>query len=197
MDSEISTIAGPQLVVPVMNARYALNAANARWGSLYNALYGTDVIPETDAASRGNKYNPERGKKVIEYARNFLDENVPLFEGSWKDILGIPKVFNGKLSLKLKDEKQFVGYSFTGSKLSSLLLKKNNLHIDIIFDPDDKLEIFNPDGNQDKAKVHDIILESAITTIMDHEDSVAAVDAEDKVLGYKNWLGLMKGDLQT
>ena len=197
VDSEISTIAGPQLVVPVMNARYALNAANARWGSLYNALYGTDVIPETDGASRGNKYNPKRGKKVIEYARNFLDENVPLFKGSWKDISGIPKVYNGKLSLKLKDEKQFVGYSGTSGELSSLLLKKNNLHIDIIFDPDNKLEVFNPDGNQDKAKVHDIILESAITTIMDHEDSVAAVDAEDKVLGYKNWLGLMKGNLQT
>ncbi len=197
VDSEISTIAGPQLVVPVMNARYALNAANARWGSLYNALYGTDVIPETDGASRGNKYNPKRGEKVIEYTRNFLDENVPLFKGSWKDISGIPKVYNGKLSLKLKDEKQFVGYSGTGNELSSLLLKKNNLHIDIIFDPDNKLEVFNPEGNQDKAKVHDIILESAITTIMDHEDSVAAVDAEDKVLGYKNWLGLMKGDLQT
>ena len=197
VDSEISTIAGPQLVVPVMNARYALNAANARWGSLYNALYGTDVIPETDGASRGNKYNPKRGEKVIEYARNFLDENVPLFKGSWKDISGIPKVYNGKLSLKLKDEKQFVGYSGTSGELSSLLLKKNNLHIDIIFDPDNKLAVFNPDGNQDKAKVHDIILESAITTIMDHEDSVAAVDAEDKVLGYKNWLGLMKGNLQT
>ena len=197
VDSEISTIAGPQLVVPVMNARYALNAANARWGSLYNTLYGTDVIPETDGASRGNKYNPKRGEKVIEYARNFLDENVPLFKGSWKDISGIPKVYNGKLSLKLKDEKQFVGYSGTSGELSSLLLKKNNLHIDIIFDPDNKLEVFNPDGNQDKAKVHDIILESAITTIMDHEDSVAAVDAEDKVLGYKNWLGLMKGNLQT
>ncbi len=197
VDSEISTIAGPQLVVPVMNARYALNAANARWGSLYNTLYGTDVIPETDGASRGNKYNPKRGEKVIEYTRNFLDENVPLFKGSWKDISGIPKVYNGKLSLKLKDEKQFVGYSGTSGELSSLLLKKNNLHIDIIFDPDNKLEVFNPDGNQDKAKVHDIILESAITTIMDHEDSVAAVDAEDKVLGYKNWLGLMKGNLQT
>ena len=197
VDSEISTIAGPQLVVPVMDARYALNAANARWGSLYNALYGTDVIPETDGASRGNKYNPKRGEKVIEYTRNFLDENVPLFKGSWKDISGIPKVYNGKLSLKLKDEKQFVGYSGTSGELSSLLLKKNNLHIDIIFDPDNKLEVFNPDGNQDKAKVHDIILESAITTIMDHEDSVAAVDAEDKVLGYKNWLGLMKGNLQT
>ena len=197
VDSEISTIAGPQLVVPVMNARYALNAANARWGSLYNALYGSDVISETDGASRGNKYNPERGKKVIEYARNFLDENIPLFKGSWKDISEVPKVYNGKLSLKLKDEKQFVGYSGTLSGLSSLLLKKNNLHIDIIFDPDNKLEVFNPEGNQDKAKVHDIILESAITAIMDHEDSVAAVDAEDKVLGYKNWLGLMKGNLQT
>ena len=197
VDSEISTIAGPQLVVPVMNARYALNAANARWGSLYNALYGTDVIPESEGTRRGNKYNPKRGKKVIEYARNFLDENVPLFKGSWKDISEIPKVYNGKLSLKLKDEKQFVGYSGTGNELSSLLLKKNNLHIDIIFDPANKLEVFNPEGNQDKAKVHDIILESAITTIMDHEDSVAAVDAEDKVLGYKNWLGLMKGNLQT
>ena len=197
VDSEISTIAGPQLVVPVMNARYALNAANARWGSLYNALYGTDVIPESEGTRRGNKYNPKRGKKVIEYARNFLDENIPLFKGSWKDISEIPKVYNGKLSLKLKDEKQFVGYSGTGNELSSLLLKKNNLHIDIIFDPDNKLEVFNPEGNQDKAKVHDIILESAITTIMDHEDSVAAVDVEDKVLGYKNWLGLMKGNLQT
>ena len=197
VDSEISTIAGPQLVVPIMNARYALNAANARWGSLYNALYGTDVIPESEGIRRGNEYNPKRGEKVIEYGRNFLDENVPLFKGSWKDISGIPKVYNGKLSLKLKDEKQFVGYSGTGNKLSSLLLKKNNLHIDIIFDPDNKLEVFNPEGNQDKAKVHDVILESAITTIMDHEDSVAAVDAEDKILGYKNWLGLMKGDLQT
>ena len=197
VDSEISTIAGPQLVVPIMNARYALNAANARWGSLYNALYGTDVIPESEGTRRENKYNPKRGKKVIKHARNFLDENVPLFKGSWKDISGIPKIYNGKLNLKLKDEKQFVGYSGAEGELSSLLLKKNNLHIDIIFDPDNKLEVFNPEGNQDKAKVHDIILESAITTIMDHEDSVAAVDAEDKVLGYKNWLGLMKGDLQT
>jgi len=197
VDSEISTIPGPQLVVPVMNARYALNAANARWGSLYNALYGTDIIPETDGAGRGDKYNQKRGGKVIEYARKFLDENVPLFKGSWKNILGIPKVYNGKLSLKLEDEKQFVGYSGKPSELSSLLLKKNNLHIDIIFDPDNKLEVFNPDGNQDRAKIHDIILESAITTIMDHEDSVAAIDAEDKVLGYRNWLELMKGNLQT
>jgi len=197
VDSEISTIAGPQLVVPVMNARYALNAANARWGSLYNALYGTDVIPESDGANRGDKYNPKRGEKVIEYARYVLDANIPLQNGSWKDISEIPKVENNQLNLKLKDPKQFVGYVKKSNHLSSLLLKNNNLHIDVIFDPDGILEIFNPEGNQDKAAVHDIYLESAITTIVDHEDSVAAVDAEDKVLGYKNWLGLMKGNLQT
>ena len=197
VDSEISEIAGPQLVVPVMNARYALNAANARWGSLYNALYGTDVISASGGASRGNKYNPIRGGKVIEYGRNVLDANVPLQNGSWKNISEIPKVENNQLNLKLKNPKQFVGYIKKSNHLSSLLLKNNNLHIDVIFDPDGILEIFNPEGNQDKAAVHDIYLESAITTIMDHEDSVAAVDAEDKVLGYKNWLGLMKGNLQT
>ncbi len=196
VDSEISTIAGPQLVVPIMNARYALNAANARWGSLYNALYGTDVLPESDGASRGNKYNPKRGEKVIEYARNILDANAPLQNGSWKNISEIPKVENGKLNLKLKNPKQFVGYVKKANNLYSLLLINNNLHIDIIFDPDGTLEIFNPEGNQDKAAVHDVILESAITTIVDHEDSVAAVDAEDKVHGYRNWLGLMKGDLK-
>jgi len=196
VDSEISTIAGPQLVVPVMNARYALNAANARWGSLYNALYGTDALPESDGASRGNKYNPRRGEKVIEYARNILDANAPLQNGSWKNISEIPKVENGKLNLKLKNPKQFVGYVKKANNLYSLLLINNNLHIDITFDPDGTLEIFNPEGNQDKAAVHDVILESAITTIMDHEDSVAAVDAEDKVHGYRNWLGLMKGDLK-
>ena len=197
MDNEISTIAGPQLVVPIMNARYALNAANARWGSLYNALYGTDIISESDGASRGNKYNPIRGKKVIEYARNVLDANVPLQNGSWKDISEIPKVENGKLNLKLKNPKQFVVYVKDSNNLSSLLLINNNLHIDVTFDPYSTLEVFNPDGNQDKAAVHDIILESAITTIIDHEDSVAAVDAEDKVLGYRNWLGLMKTNLQA
>ena len=197
VDSEISTIAGPQLVVPVMNARYALNAANARWGSLYNALYGTDVIPETDGANRGNKYNPERGKKVIEYARNVLDSSIPLQDSSWKNISEIPKIENGQLSLKLKNPKQFVGYIKNSNNLYSLLFINNKLHIDVRFDPDGTLEIFNPEGNQDKAAIHDIILESAITTIVDHEDSVAAVDAEDKVLGYKNWLGLMKGNLQT
>jgi len=196
VDSEISTIAGPQLVVPVMNARYALNAANARWGSLYNALYGTDVISESDGANRGNKYNPKRGEKVIKYVRNFLDTNIPLQNNSWKDISEIPKIEDGQLNLKLKNSKQFVGYIKNSNNLYSLLFINNKLHIDVRFDPDGKLEIFNPDGNQDKAAIHDVILESAITTIVDHEDSVAAVDAADKVHGYRNWLGLMKGDLK-
>jgi len=196
VESEISTIAGPQLVVPIMNARYALNAANARWGSLYNALYGTDVIPESEGASRGNKYNPIRGRKVIGYARNVLDTNVPLQNSSWKDISEIPKIENGQLNLKLKNPKQFVGYIKNSNNLYSLLFINNKLHIDVRFDPDGTLEIFNPDGNQDKAAIHDIVLESAITTIVDHEDSVAAVDAADKVHGYRNWLGLMKGDLK-
>ncbi len=196
VDSEISSIAGPQLVVPVMNARYSLNAANARWGSLYNALYGTDVISESNGAERGKKYNHIRGEKVIKYARNILDAYVPLQKGSWKNITAIPKVENNHLNLKLKNPKQFVGYTKKLNNLSSLLFVNNNLHIDIAFDPDGTLEVFNPDGNQDKAAIHDVFLESAITTIMDHEDSVAAVDAKDKVHGYKNWLGLMKGDLQ-
>jgi len=194
VDSEISTIAGPQLVVPVMNARYALNAANARWGSLYNALYGTDVIPEINGAERGNKYNYIRGEKVIEYARKILDKHIPLQKGSWKDIKKIPRVENHKLSLKLKYPKQFVGYKKKLNNLTSLLFVNNNLHIDIKFDSNRALGLR---GLKDKAGIYDIILESAITTIMDHEDSVTAVDAEDKVLGYKNWLGLMKGDLRT
>jgi len=196
VDSEISSIAGPQLVVPVMNARYSLNAANARWGSLYNALYGTDVISESNGAERGKKYNHTRGEKVIEYARNILDAYVPLQKDSWKNIKGIPKVANNQLHLKLKNPEQFVGYAKKLNNLSSLLFVNNNLHIDITFDPDGTLEVFNPDGNQEKVSIHDVFLESAITTIMDHEDSVAAVDAKDKVHGYKNWLGLMKGDLQ-
>ena len=191
VDNEISKIAGPQLVVPVMNARYSLNAANARWGSLYNALYGTDVISESNGASRGKKYNYIRGERVIEYARNFLDFNVPLQKGSWKDIAEIPKIENNKLNLKLKNPEQFVGYLKKSDNLSSLLLINNNLHIDIKFDPNRTLG-----GLKDEASIYDIILESAVTTIVDHEDSVAAVDAKDKVHGYKNWLGLMKGDLQ-
>ncbi len=196
VDSEISSITGPQLVVPIMNARYSLNAANARWGSLYNALYGTDVISESNGAERGKEYNHIRGEKVIKYARNILDTYVPLQKDSWKNIKEIPKVENNQLHLKLKNPEQFVGYTKKLNNLSSLLFVNNNLHIDITFDSDGTLEVFNPDGNQDKASIHDIFLESAITTIMDHEDSVAAVDAKDKVHGYKNWLGLMKGDLQ-
>ena len=190
VDLEISTIAGPQLVVPVMNARYALNAANARWGSFYDALYGTDIISEKDGAERQAKFNPVRAKKVINYSRNFLDEHIPLLEGSWKNITETPKVFDGILNLKLKNQKQFVGYSKNANGLCSILLKNNNLHIDIIIDPN------GSNGRNDKAGIQDIILESAITTIMDHEDSVAAVDAEDKIIGYRNWLGLMKGDLR-
>ena len=192
VDEEISNIAGPQLVVPVMNARYALNAANARWGSLYDALYGTDVIPEDNGAERGKKYNYVRGERVIQYSRKLLDNFVPLQSGSWNDIEEIPKVENNQLSLKLKNIKQFAGYNKKSDVLSSLLLINNNLHIDIKFDPKHKIE-----GTKDKAGIYDIILESALTTIMDHEDSVAAVDAEDKILGYKNWLGLMKGNLKT
>ncbi len=197
VDEEITSIAGPQLVVPIMNERYALNAANSRWISLYDSLYGTDVIPETNGAVIGKVYNPIRGQKVIDYGRNFLDKNAPLEKGSWKDVSKIPEVNNNQLSLKLKNLDQFIGYVKKADHLSSLLLKNNNLHIDIIFDADNSLEIHNSDGNQDSASIHDIILESAISTICDNEDSVAAVDAEDKVICYRNWLGLMKGDLKS
>jgi len=197
VDIEIAKIAGPQLVVPIMNARYALNAANARWMSLYDSLYGTDIIPETKGAVIGKAYNPIRGQKVIEYGRNFLDKNVPLEKKSWKDISEIPKINDNQLNLKLKNPNQFVGYIKKSDHLSSLLLINNNLHIDVTFDINNSLEIHNPDGNQDKAAIHDIILESAVSTICDNEDSVAAVDSEDKVICYQNWLGLMKGDLKT
>ena len=196
LDKEISSICGPQLVCPVSNARFLLNAANARWVSLYDSLYGTDVISETNGAVKGKTYNPIRGKKVIEYARNLLDQYIPLQDKSWKNLTKIPEVKNNKLNLKLKNPEQFIGYVKKLKKLTSLLFVNNNLHIDILFDQDGKMELNNPDGNQDKIKIHDIFLESAISTICDHEDSVAAVDAEDKVLGYKNWLGLMKGDLK-
>ena len=191
VDVEISNIAGPQLVVPIMNARYSLNAANSRWGSLYNALYGTDVISESGGAQKGEKYNYIRGEKVIKYVRDFLDINVPLKNHSWKDISEIPKVENNQLSLKLKNANQFVGYNKKSNNLSSLLFKNNNLHIDVLFDPAQ-----TRGGLKDDAGIYDVILESAITSIMDHEDSVAAVDAKDKVHGYRNWLGLMKGDLR-
>jgi len=197
VDNEISSICGPQLVCPVSNARFLLNAANARWVSLYDSLYGTDIIPETRGALKGNTYNPIRGKKVIEYARNILDKYVPLKNNKWKDLNEIPKVTNNKLNLELKNPKQFVGYNKKLNHLSSLLFINNNLHIDIVFDHSGSMEINNPDGNQDKIRIHDIFLESAISTICDHEDSVAAVDADDKVVGYRNWLGLMKGDLKV
>ena len=197
VDKEISSICGPQLVCPVSNARFLLNAANARWVSLYDSLYGTDLIPETHGALKGKTYNPIRGKKVITYARDLLDKYIPLEGKSWKEISKIPEVKNNKLNLKLKHPKQFVGYGKKSNKLSSLLFINNNLHIDILFDQSGDMEINNPEGNQDILKIHDIILESAISTICDHEDSVAAVDAEDKVLGYQNWLGLMKLNLKA
>jgi len=196
VDTEIAKICGPQLVVPISNARYALNAANARWVSLYDSLYGTDVIPETKGALRGKTYNPIRGERVIYYVRNFLDKFVPLKNGSWKDLKKIPEINKNKLNLNLKNANQFVGYTKKSKLLSSLLFVNNNLHIDILFDQDGTLEVNNPDGNQDNIAIHDVILESAISTICDHEDSVSAVDAEDKVAGYKNWLGMMKGDLK-
>ena len=197
VDSEISNICGPQLVCTVSNARFLLNAANARWVSLYDSLYGSNIIPEVKGALKGKTYNPIRGKKVIEYARNLLDRYIPLENNSWKNLDKIPDVKNGKLNIELKDKKQLVGFRKNKKKLSSLLFKNNNLHIDILFDHNEKLEVNNPEGNQDPLKIHDVILESAISTICDHEDSVAAVDAEDKVLGYRNWLLLMKGTLSS
>ena len=197
VDKEISSICGPQLVCPVSNARFLLNAANARWVSLYDSLYGSNIIPETKGAVKGKTYNPIRGKKVIEYARNLLDKYIPLKGKSWKDLNLIPDISNGNLNIELKNKKQLIGYRKNKSKISSLLFKNNNLHIDILFDHNEELEINNPDGNQDPLKIHDVILESAISTICDHEDSVAAVDAEDKVIGYRNWLLLMKGNLKS
>ena len=186
VDDEICKIAGPQLVVPIDNARYAINAANARWGSLYDSLYGTDVIPETNGANKDSFYNPVRGDKVIEYAKNFLDKTFPLTNGSWKDILKISTD-----SISLKNKSQLIGYNGTKQDPSSILLKNNNLHVDIIVNAKSKI------GSTDKANISDIIIESAVSTIVDNEDSVAAVDAEDKVKCYRNWLGIMKGTLQT
>jgi malate synthase len=196
VDDEITSTAGPQLVVPVLNARFALNAANARWGSLYDALYGTDVIPEDDGAEKGKSYNKIRGDKVIAYARNFLDQAAPLASGSWTDATGL-SIDDGKLkiavgadSTELADPEKFVGYSGElGSPNWSVLLANHGLHIEILIDPE------SPIGKTDPAGIKDVVLESAITTIMDFEDSVAAVDADDKVLGYRNWLGLNRGDL--
>ena len=193
VDQEISSIPGPQLVVPVDNARYALNAANARWGSFYDALYGTDVIP-----GKTNKgYDDERAKKVINYSREFLDNIFSITDASWKDITKIKleeknlALFINEKKFYLKNKKQFVGFNGEAENLNSILLKNNNLHIDILIDPKSAV------GKNDKAGISDIIIESAISTIVDNEDSVAAVDSKDKVKCYRNWLGLMKGDLKT
>ena len=198
VDDEISIIAGPQLVVPIDNARYALNAANARWGSLYDAYYGTDAIKETDGLQKSTKYNPKRGLKVIEKGRDFLDQIFPLEKQKWSDV---EKIFVDKENLsfkcqnnsqdKLKNIKQFIGYNGNKENPISIILKNNNLHIEIIIDPKSQV------GKNDKAHISDILIESAISTIMDLEDSVAAVDAEDKVKCYRNWLGIMKNELKT
>ena len=197
VDAEIATIAGPQLVVPVMNARYAINAANARWGSLYDALYGTDVIAEENGLEKGAVYNPARGAAVIAKARALLDERAPLISGSWMDITslncadGVLKVMTPKFETTLEIAEQFAGYTGQPENPTSVLLKKNGLHIDLQINPDGQI------GKTDQAGINDIVLESALSTIMDCEDSVAAVDGEDKVLAYKNWLGLMTGNLSV
>ncbi len=196
VDPEVSTVAGPQLVVPVMNARYALNAANARWGSLYDALYGTDAIAEDDGAGRGGGYNPKRGEKVIAWARAFLDDSVPLAGARWSDARAFA-VRDGVLRVSVSDgevvglasPEKFAGYLGDAAAPGKILLRNNGLHIEIVVDAS------TPIGRADPAQISDVRLEAALTTIMDCEDSVAAVDAADKVVVYRNWLGLMKGDL--
>ncbi|KPJ93000.1 MAG: malate synthase G [Gammaproteobacteria bacterium SG8_15] len=196
VDPEISHIAGPQLVVPVMNARYALNATNARWGSLYDALYGSDVLTEDNGAEKGQTYNPLRGARVVEFVTLFLDETVPLINASHTDVtcyaldnqqLGVTLSNNKKTSLVHNE--QFVGYRGDNSHPNLILLRNNNLHIELHIDAE------HPVGKAHAAGIKDVIMEAAVTTIQDLEDSVAAVDAEDKTLAYRNWLGLMKGDL--
>lgn len=196
VDPEMATMAGPQLVVPVMNARFALNAANARWGSLYDALYGTDAISEEGGAEKGKGYNPARGAKVIEFARNFLDESASLAAGSHKDSAGY-RIEAGQLVVVLRDGSetgladgsQLVGYRGDATAPDAVILKHNGLHFELQIDRSSQI------GKTDAAGVADILMESALTTIMDCEDSIAAVDAADKVVVYRNWLGLMKGDL--
>ena len=197
VDAEISTIAGAQLVVPVMNARFALNAANARWGSLYDALYGTDMISEDGGAERGGAYNPVRGDKVIEFSKNFMNENFPLSNGTYQEIAAF-QINDGNLEITLKDQTKvtladndkFVGYSGDVENPSGILMKNNNLHVELQIDREDSV------GKDDLAGIKDILVESAVTTIQDCEDSVAAVDGEDKATVYSNWLGLMQGNLE-
>ena len=198
VDDAIALQAGPQLVVPINNARYAINAANARWGSLYDALYGTDAISEEDGAEKGKGYNPVRGDKVIAYSKNVLDQAAALKDAKHADVVKYA-IEGGKLVVTLsnghvttlEDEAKLVGYNGSAEEPTLVLLKNNDLHIEILIDRE------HPIGQTDAAGVKDIVLESAVTTIMDCEDSVAAVDAEDKVLVYSNWLGLMKGDLSA
>ena len=196
VDAEIAKIAGPQLVVPVMNARFSLNAANARWGSLYDALYGTDMIPEDGGAERGGAYNPVRGDKVIDFSKNFLNDHLPLAEGKYQDVVSF-QISNGNLEISLSDQSKtslkndsaFVGFKGDESNPESILLKNNDLHVEIKIDRNDSV------GSSDPAGIKDVFLESAVTTIQDLEESVAAVNGEDKTDVYKNWLGLMKGTL--
>jgi malate synthase len=193
VDPEIARIAGPQLVVPVMNARYALNAANARWGSLYDALYGTDAVPDDGGAARGSGYNPVRGDKVIAWVRDFLDTSAPLAVGGWAGLTSLV-VADGRLvlnggALSLKEPDQFVGYKGDAAAPTSVFLRRNALHVEIVIDAS------TPIGSKDPANISDVVVESAVTAIMDCEDSVAAVDAADKTLIYRNWLGLMTGEL--